>query len=200
MPSRTNRKPYIHRIGEGPDEVYISNREIKFCYLYAAYNNGTKAAKEVGYSEKSAGRQATLLLTYPAIQQRINDIAKEAMKEIMVTPFFVFKKALAVLDAAMEGEPVTSWNYETQKHEPTGYYRKDLRSATQILDMFGKYLNLFKNDDMATQINIITSIPARDVLPDNCVIDVKAIEAIPIAEGQDRPDTGKMEKMKAEAT
>ncbi len=82
----------------------MSARQEKFAILYALYGDGTKAAKEAGYSARSAGRQALDLLQNPRISARIKEELKkfrDKQQEILVRET---ASAVKTLVALMTGE------------------------------------------------------------------------------------------------
>lgn len=62
----------------------------RFCQLYVVYLNGARAARESGYSERSAKEQASMLLTNPNVQSRIVELQHTGVQQ-----FNVMKQHLA---------------------------------------------------------------------------------------------------------
>jgi len=55
----------------------LKERQEKFCQAYLISRNATSAAKEAGYSERSAYNQGHELLKRPEIQERIEELGSE---------------------------------------------------------------------------------------------------------------------------
>lgn len=56
-----------------------------FCQYYTSYWNATRAARDAGYSEKSAMELGYQLLQLPPVQERIEELSGHALKECGVT-------------------------------------------------------------------------------------------------------------------
>ena len=55
----------------------LKERQEKFCQAYLISRNATSAAKEAGYSERSAYNQGYELLKKPEVQRRIEELEEE---------------------------------------------------------------------------------------------------------------------------
>lgn len=69
------------------DESKSKNRKLNpkqeiFCQLYTKYWEATRAAREAGYSVKSAHMLGYQLLQHPLVQKRIDELKEHALKEI----------------------------------------------------------------------------------------------------------------------
>jgi phage terminase small subunit len=73
------RKKSVLNPGEGKT---LDDRQERFCREYLTDFNATRAAKAAGYSEKTAGHQASDLLKRPDIQSRIQAISKEIYEAV----------------------------------------------------------------------------------------------------------------------
>ena len=60
----------------------LNARQEAFCQSYARYGNATRAAKEAGYSEKTARAQGCRLLTDADILTRIEQVKSERLKAL----------------------------------------------------------------------------------------------------------------------
>lgn len=63
----------------------LKAKQERFCQLYTTHWNATRAAKESGYSEKTAMEQGYQLLQNPSVKARITELAEHALQEIGVT-------------------------------------------------------------------------------------------------------------------
>lgn len=64
----------------------LNARQEAFCQSYARYGNATRAAKEAGYSEKTAASQGFDLLRNPKILPRVQEVQAERFKAVHMTP------------------------------------------------------------------------------------------------------------------
>ena len=62
----------------------LKERQEKFCQAYLISRNATSAAKEAGYSERSAYNQGYELLKRPEIQQRLEELEEEYSTDVDV--------------------------------------------------------------------------------------------------------------------
>lgn len=62
----------------------LKERQEKFCQAYLISRNATSAAKEAGYSERSAYNQGYELLKRPEIQRRLKELEEEYSTDVDV--------------------------------------------------------------------------------------------------------------------
>jgi phage terminase small subunit len=62
----------------------LKERQEKFCQAYLISRNATSAAKEAGYSERSAYNQGYELLKKPEIQRRLEELEEEYSTDVDV--------------------------------------------------------------------------------------------------------------------
>lgn len=68
-----------------PDDAPLNDRQEAFCQSYARYGNATRAAKEAGYSEKTAHVQGHRLLNDAKILTRIEIAKADRFKALHMT-------------------------------------------------------------------------------------------------------------------
>lgn len=84
------------------DLVPLTRKQEGFCRAYVANNgNGTLAAKQAGYSEKTAYAIASENLRKPHLKDRIQEIEQAALDVNQITPELVKK---LILNEAMTAE------------------------------------------------------------------------------------------------
>ena len=64
--------------------MQLKERQEKFCQAYLISRNATAAAKDAGYSERSAYNQGYELLKRPEIQQRLEELEQEYNTDVDV--------------------------------------------------------------------------------------------------------------------
>jgi len=62
----------------------LKERQEKFCQAYLISRNATSAAKEAGYSERSAYNQGYELLKKPEVQRRLEELEDEYSTDVDV--------------------------------------------------------------------------------------------------------------------
>jgi len=63
----------------------LTPKQEQFCQLYTQYWEATRAAREAGYSDRSASSMGYQLLQNPIVQKRIEELKEHALKEIGVS-------------------------------------------------------------------------------------------------------------------
>jgi phage terminase small subunit len=63
----------------------LTPKQERFCQYYTQHWTATRAAKEAGYSEKTAGIQGYQMLQNPLIQSRIKELTDAALKDIGIS-------------------------------------------------------------------------------------------------------------------
>lgn len=69
----------------GQEPRKLTPKQERFCQLYTTCWEATRAAREAGYSAKSAGYQGYQLLQNPLVKARIAELRDHALEEIGVT-------------------------------------------------------------------------------------------------------------------
>lgn len=116
-------------------EKKLKKRQIKFCYEYIANDyNGTLAAIEAGYKEKTARQQASRLLTNADIAAYVRILQLIAIEESGLSPEFITQKRMEILNRCMQAKPVEVWDYTERKMVSTGEYIFDAKNALKALE------------------------------------------------------------------
>lgn len=124
----------------------------KFADAYLRLNNGTKAAIEAGYSEKTARVKASQLLCIEEVETYIEQQRIKLSENAIVDAKWVQERFKDISDRCMTAEPVIIMG------EPTGEYKFDSSGANKATEMLGKIIGVFEkdNDQSKTQnTNII---------------------------------------------
>ncbi len=120
-------------------EALLKGREKKFAHLYIASDyNGTAAAIEAGYKEKSARQQASRLLTNANIAAYVRILQLIAIEESGLSPEYITRKRMEILDRCLQAVPVEQWDYTEGKKVPTGKYIFDAKNALKALEALEK--------------------------------------------------------------
>ena len=108
----------------------MNARQEVFCREYAACGNATTAAIKAGYSEKTARKIGSRLLTYVDIKKRIGELGKVCEEKAFLT---IAEKRRILQEIAQDPE--------ARKEDPES--RKDERMKAIDLDnkMEGVYIN-----------------------------------------------------------
>jgi phage terminase small subunit len=77
----------------------LSIKQEAFCHEYATDFNGTQAATRAGYSQKTASSQASTLLTYPKVQEKIRELTTQRLERVQVDGDWVLRRLVEEADA-----------------------------------------------------------------------------------------------------
>ena len=97
-------------------ELKAPKREM-FCREYIKDLNGTQAAIRAGYSEKTANRIASELLTKPDVQARVMELQSVRVEEVRIDANYVLKRLIEIdemdvadiLDDGGDFLPIRKW-------------------------------------------------------------------------------------------
>lgn len=118
--------------------VKITDKQDQFCREYVVDFNATQAAIRAGYSQKSANRIASRLLSKAHIQSRLTTLKGKRANKANVTAEYVISSLNKVADRCMQAEPVLD-----KLGNPTGEYRFEHSGANKALELLGKHLGLY---------------------------------------------------------
>jgi phage terminase small subunit len=136
-----------------------------FVLEYVKTFNATEAAKTVGYSENSAVKQGSRLLTNEDVRNAVEVLAAQAAEDCGVTTKYVLEHLKEVVARCLQKTPVMEWSYEdralVQKRDEAGngFWEFDSSGANKALELLGKYRKMFTDkvalenvDALATQL------------------------------------------------
>ena len=95
----------------------LNQRQEMFCREYIKDLNGTQAAIRAGYSEKTANRIASELLTKPDVQARVMELQSVRVEEVRIDANYVLKRLIEIdemdvsdiLDDGGDFLPIRKW-------------------------------------------------------------------------------------------
>ncbi|MBS1988744.1 terminase small subunit [Candidatus Dependentiae bacterium] len=121
----------------------LKDKQEIFCKEYLKDLNGTQAAIRAGYSEKTANRIASEILSKPVIRTRIKELMDERSKNILIDSEYVVSSLINVATRCQQGEPVMVWDPEAKCMKETGEWQFDSTGANRALELIGKHLGMF---------------------------------------------------------
>lgn len=101
----------------------LTDRQARFCEEYLIDLNATQAAIRAGYSEKTANRIASELLSKLDIQEKITELKAERAKRTEMTQDSVIQELAAVARAEIKGVRAVD--------------------KLKVLELLGKHLGMF---------------------------------------------------------
>lgn len=124
----------------------LTKKQEMFCKEYLIDLNATQAAIRAGYSNPSCGSIGSENLQKPEIQERIQELADERSKRVIITADEVLRNIKNIGERCMQAVPVTKFNPETKEYEQTGEYEFKENGALKAQELLGKHLKLFGAD------------------------------------------------------
>ena len=130
----------------------LTDKERSFAHEYALVPNPSHAAKEAGYSPKTAASQASQMLKKAKIRKAVNLIRQKNELEAGIDQVDILRQLKDIALRCQQQEPVLD------KHgEPIGEYRFDAKNALAALDIICKMGGHYapKKLDVDTAVNFI---------------------------------------------
>jgi phage terminase small subunit len=120
----------------------LSDKQIRFCEEYIIDLNATQAAIRSGYSEKTANREGSRLLSKVDIQEKISELQKNISSKLELDAEWVLRRLKDISDRCVQAEPVMIKNSDGQLVE-SGEYKFDSSGANKATELIGKHLGMF---------------------------------------------------------
>lgn len=137
---------------ETRDNSNLTEQQKLFCLEYIRVGMiGAQAARKAGYSKKSAGTTACILLKNPDVKLEISKLQREIAKEAKIDAVWVLEKLIRIVDRCMEGHVKTVCGRPVKKivEDDDGNEHKvpvwtfDSAGANRALELIGKHLGMF---------------------------------------------------------
>lgn len=132
----------------------LNDKQQRFCEEYVVDFNATQAAIRAGYSEDSAGQQAHDLLKKHEIQGRITQLKQQIADKAEVNASYITEKLITITERCMQGEPV-----KDKEGNETGEWKFDANAANKSLELLGKRIGYFEQDNRQKGIRIKVNTP-----------------------------------------
>ena len=113
----------------------LNPKQKKFIEFYVRDQNATEAAKQAGYSEKTAYAQGSALLKHPEIKSEIDRRLAISQTQLQNATQVTKEKLIAELMPIIFGDigDVANWDKETLELIPKDEIGKELRKAIQSI-------------------------------------------------------------------
>ena len=136
----------------------LNEKQKQFCEEYIIDLNGTQAAIRAGYSEKTANRIASELLTKLDIQEYICELKKKRSERVKYSQDELMRDILEVKNRCMQANPVLD-----KEGNETGVWKFDSNGANKALDMLAKHVGFYETDNKQKAFNISINREAVEV-------------------------------------
>lgn len=104
-----------------------------------------QAARNAGYSEKSADVTASRLMSREDIQEALHALYAQDCKAMCISADSIIVRAIDIYNRCMCAEPVTEFDRDTGEYTEKGEYTFDSRGAAKALDVIVKVAGLDKS-------------------------------------------------------
>ena len=136
----------------------LNEKQKQFCEEYIIDLNGTQAAIRAGYSEKTANRIASELLTKLDIQEYICELKNKRSERVKYSQDELMRDILEVKNRCMQASPVLD-----KEGNETGIWKFDSNGANKALDMLAKHVGFYETDNKQKAFNISVNREAVEV-------------------------------------
>ena len=136
----------------------LNEKQKQFCEEYIIDLNGTQAAIRAGYSEKTANRIASELLTKLDIQEYICELKNKRSERVKYSQDELMRDILEVKNRCMQANPVLD-----KEGNETGIWKFDSNGANKALDMLAKHVGFYETDNKQKAFNISINREAVEV-------------------------------------
>jgi hypothetical protein len=150
----------------------LTAKQARFVEEYLCDLNATQAAIRAGYSQKTAAVQGSRLLTNVKVAGAIRGGLEERSRRTEITQDWVMAELKENVERAMQHVPVLDRN-----GNPIGRYTYQGSVANKALELLGRAVHLFSEDDGATTRPPITNIERVEIHLDHGGAGPPAIEA-----------------------
>ncbi|MBQ4062168.1 MAG: terminase small subunit [Christensenellaceae bacterium] len=141
----------------------MDTRQRLFAKNIACGMNGKQAAKDAGYSERSAASMASRLLKRNDIKEAVDAYVSDAAGTLGITPLKVLTGVVEIYERCMQKNPVMEWDAELKEYVPTGEWQFNSKGALKASELFMKYLKMFSTENIGN-VNITLSDADRALL------------------------------------
>ena len=136
----------------------LNEKQKQFCEEYIIDLNGTQAAIRAGYSEKTANRIASELLTKLDIQEYICELKNKRSERVKYSQDELMRDILEVKNRCLQANPVLD-----KEGNETGIWKFDSNGANKALDMLAKHVGFYETDNKQKAFNISVNREAVEV-------------------------------------
>ena len=136
----------------------MNDKQKQFCEEYIIDLNGTQAAIRAGYSEKTANRIASELLSKLDIQEYIQNIKNKRSERVKYSQDELMRDILEVKNRCLQANPVLD-----KEGNETGIWKFDSNGANKALDMLAKHVGFYETDNKQKAFNISVNREAVEV-------------------------------------
>ncbi|MGB0662796.1 MAG: terminase small subunit [Pontibacterium sp.] len=127
-----------------PGFKWTPKREL-FCAEYLACDlNATRAAIEAGYAKKNADKEASRLMQFPEILQRIAELKAERIERTKIDADYVLNQAVKLHERCMqEVSPKTDRKGDAiRDDEGNPVFEFNAAGAAKALELVGKHVDV----------------------------------------------------------
>ena len=136
----------------------LNEKQKQFCEEYIIDLNGTQAAIRAGYSEKTANRIASELLSKLDIQEYIFELKNKRSERVKYSQDELMRDILEVKNRCLQANPVLD-----KEGNEVGVWKFDSNGANKALDMLAKHVGFYETDNKQKAFNISVNREAVEV-------------------------------------
>lgn len=130
-------------MAEVPEEKRLNPKQERFCQEYVIDLNATQAAIRAGYSPKTAGEQASRLLTNVSVEAKVAELKWAQSKRLEISADYVLQTIRDTIERCRQAEQVMEFNRDSKAMEATGEWKFEHAGVLKGCELLGKHLKLF---------------------------------------------------------
>ena len=127
-------------------EDRLTERQRRFLEEYLTCGDETEAALSAGYSPATARAQGKRLLRDPRVQRARREMEQELFDELGVSPAWIGRRLVEIVERCMDATPHLSRNPETKQREPDGCWEFDPAGAIRALHELDEHMRALRED------------------------------------------------------
>lgn len=131
----------------------MTPKQKRFADEYLIDLNGTQAAIRAGYSPRTAQQQSYELLLKPFIADYLKERSQSIADKLGIDASYVLGSVKKVAERSLQAEAVLD-----REGNETGEWTFNAQGANKSLELLGKHLKLWQDDDKKLQQNITINI------------------------------------------
>jgi len=142
-------------------KVKLTDKQRLFIHEYLIDLNATQAAIRAGYSKKTAKTIGGQNLSKLIIKNAIKKALDRKIEKSDLSREEIINDLRLIKDQCLQTKPVQDYDKKAKKFTDNYYY--DPKAATKALELLGKHMGLFSDEENAdTNININFNDPIED--------------------------------------
>lgn len=136
------------------EERDLTPRQRRFVEEYLSCADAEEAALSAGYAPGTAAAQGARLLRDPRVQAYRREREQALFDALGVSPAWVGRRLVEIVDRCMQAVPHLSRNPETKEREPDGIWEFDPTGALRALHELSEHLRTLAREEAEAAVTV----------------------------------------------